>query len=98
MLLDFSKAFDTVPHGKLLDKLESQFNFSNAAVSLIQSYLVDRRQTAFCGDHMSSSAEASSGVLQGSVLGSLLFCCHINDLPTAHIAQFKYTPNIRFSK
>ncbi|KAL1396538.1 hypothetical protein pipiens_002661, partial [Culex pipiens pipiens] len=82
LLLDFSKAFDTIPHGKLCAKLETQFYFSGPAVNLVASYLDGRTQTVFCDDQCSDSGEVSSGVAQGSVIGPLLFCCHANDLPT----------------
>lgn len=83
LLLDFSNAFDTIPHHKLCEKLEAQFNFAPSAVNLVKSYLENQRQTVFCGDLESESGIVSSGVPQGSIVGPRLFCCHVIDLPSA---------------
>ncbi|XP_055542547.1 uncharacterized protein LOC129728157 [Wyeomyia smithii] len=64
LLLDFSKAFDSIPHGTLLNKLHVQFNFSTTAVSLMESYLHGRKQTVFCGDRFSSCVDVPSTFLK----------------------------------
>lgn len=53
LLLDFSKAFDRVSHSKLLQKLSNQFCFSRSAVSLIRSYLHNRKQAVAVDDKYS---------------------------------------------
>lgn len=76
---DLSKAFDVVKHELLLHKLED-YGIRGQSLNLFQSYLSNRSQIVMSGTNMSSVYPVSYGVLQGSILGPVLFIVYLNDI------------------
>ena len=74
--LDFSKAFDSVPHQCLLVKLQAK-SIAGKILNWIKVFLSNRRQQVVINDFQSDECNVISGVLQGLVLGPLLFLIYV---------------------
>jgi len=82
IFLDLKKAFDVCDHGVLFAKLES-LGIIGTALNWFKSYLSDRQQRVDINGQLSNTKEIDLSVIQGSILGPILFLCYINDLPNA---------------
>ena len=80
--LDYSKAFNTVPHQTLLRQVES-FGVTDEALKWIEAFLSNRRQKVCVNNELSDWSQVISGVPQGSILGPILFTLFVFDIPDA---------------
>ena len=72
VFIDLSKAFDSICHTTLLNKLQT-LGTSTKVLNWFQSYLPNRHQTAHIGTSISSPLTVTHGITKGSILGPLLF-------------------------
>ena len=80
VMIDLKKAFDTVDHCILLEKLE-MYGFCQTTLNWFRNYFEDRKQFTSITGYISDEESVTCGVPQGSLLGPLLFSLFVNDMP-----------------
>ena len=89
IIMDFTEAFDKVPHRRLLHKL-NYYGIRGSTHKWISSWLSGRSQQVVLDGQASDPIPVLSGVPQGSVLGPILFLIFINDLPDRPISSLLF--------
>lgn len=96
--LDFSKAFDKVPHKRLISKLTAH-GVEGVVGKWVENWLAGRRQRVVINGEYSKWCEVKSGVPQGSILGPFLFLIYINDLDDNIISKInKFADDCKLGK
>ena len=96
IFFDISKAFDTVPHSTLLNKLFNNFGIGLVGKlhAWIKAFLCDRTQCVkIASNTISQSSKVTSGVIQGSILGPILYAAYTNNT----VKSFKYGTPILYA-
>jgi hypothetical protein len=96
--MDFMKAFDKVPHKRLVKKLY-RYGISEQVIGWIEEFLKDRAQKVTVNGSESARQSVTSGIPQGSVLGPTLFVLYINDMPECvHASTYLFADDTKIYK
>ena len=80
ILVDLQKAFDTLDHGVLLEKMK-YFGFQTSVIKWFESYLSNKKFLVSIDNVFTEAGTLKYGVAQGSILGQLLFLLFVIDFP-----------------